>query len=488
MVRGISPSRRIATAAGWPGGIALTAWDYLWRTTPVHRRETTGSAGADAPPEIPATAEQHDLQTHRSGVGPAFHRRYRVRIRHACVSPEELIARLQAEPNSLSPTRFARFLKTHGEPGAMAVGDEYLIRMPGPWDGPVRVIAADATSLRLATLDGHLEAGQIAFRARQGDLLEFEIESWARSGDRISNVFYTRLRVAKEVQLHMWISFLERVISASGGRRTGAIEVETRVVGERPAVAGSRLGSPSVEHELAALRAVDFNFERPARPSAAGGWRVDDLRQALPAEAPGPPEAHGSFAAARRLLRGYEFADPSIVRAWFDESEPLEGRTMLLEIRFRGLRFRVGVRVREVYERTAEEGGRPVEVWGWSYGTLEGHFEMGQMDWQVWKWLDTGEVEFRIHAYSRRAPVANPIVRLGFRAVGRREQLAFLHCTLRRMAALTALRVEEGAGQDAIREASAALVARRGDTSEAGEHVAEQLADAGASARERRRA
>jgi hypothetical protein len=46
------------------------------------------------------------------------------------------------------------------------------------------------------TLDGHLEAGQIAFRASGGgDAIEFEIESWARSGDRLSDLLYDRRRI-----------------------------------------------------------------------------------------------------------------------------------------------------------------------------------------------------------------------------------------------------------------------------------------------------
>ena len=49
--------------------------------------------------------------------------------------------------------------------------------------------ARDASSFRLATLDGHLEAGEIEFRAEtDGDGLRFEIESWARAGDRLSNL------------------------------------------------------------------------------------------------------------------------------------------------------------------------------------------------------------------------------------------------------------------------------------------------------------
>ena len=93
----------------------------------------------------------------------------------------------------------------------MAAGDEYVVRMPGPWDGPVRVVERTPTAFRFATLEGHLEAGQIRFTAQDGELLEFRIESWARAGDRLSNLLYHHLRMSKEVQLHMWTSMLERV-------------------------------------------------------------------------------------------------------------------------------------------------------------------------------------------------------------------------------------------------------------------------------------
>jgi hypothetical protein len=95
----------------------------------------------------------------------------------------------------------------------------------------VRVVDRTPTSFRLATLDTHLEAGQIEFRARpEGDLLVFEIESWARSGDRWSNLLYTHMRMAKETQLHMWISLLERTAERVGGRLTRGIDIHTRQV------------------------------------------------------------------------------------------------------------------------------------------------------------------------------------------------------------------------------------------------------------------
>jgi hypothetical protein len=63
-------------------------------------------------------------------------------------------------------------------------------------------------------------------------MLCFEIESWARSGDRVSNLLYHHLRMAKEVQLHMWTSFLEEVASLAEGRRTGGVEIISRKVDE----------------------------------------------------------------------------------------------------------------------------------------------------------------------------------------------------------------------------------------------------------------
>jgi len=95
----------------------------------------------------------------------------------------------------------------------------------------VRVVRRTPCSFRFATLDGHLEAGQIEFRAAPApEGLRFEIESWARSGDRLSNLLYNHLRMAKEIQLHMWTSFLERVAKASGGRLTGGLDIHTRRV------------------------------------------------------------------------------------------------------------------------------------------------------------------------------------------------------------------------------------------------------------------
>jgi hypothetical protein len=202
----------------------------MWRTTPMHRREESGSARDDAPPRLPADADRAELQRPDDGVGPLFHRTYRVRIRNAELSAEQLVATIRADPNTVAPTELARYFKVRGDDGEMRVGDEYLVRMPGPWDGPVRVVEVTRRSLRLATLEGHLEAGQIEFSAADGEQLEFSVESWARAGDRLSDLLHQRLRMAKEVQLHMWTSVLERATKLARGTRSGPIEIVTRRV------------------------------------------------------------------------------------------------------------------------------------------------------------------------------------------------------------------------------------------------------------------
>lgn len=226
-------TRRWLTAATWPVGIALTSWDYMWRTTPMRRHEMFRSTSPSLP-ELPDGISAEEVQGPGDGTGPLFHRRYRTRIRDCRLGADELMEAIRRNPNATSPTAFARFQRVYGGREGLSVGDEFVVRMPGPWDGPVRVVQAGSRSFRLATLVGHLEAGQIEFRvAPDGDgWLMFEIESWARSSSRLVNLLYHRLRMAKEVQAHMWISFLERVVRLSGGRMTGGIELHTERIAD----------------------------------------------------------------------------------------------------------------------------------------------------------------------------------------------------------------------------------------------------------------
>jgi hypothetical protein len=227
---------RLRTVLNWPAGLALVSWRYMWRTIPIHRSEEAGGEQ-----DLPRTWYPDDGDARQeldAGVGPMLHRTYAVRIVSSAMTPPALIDKVAASLNHASP-EMAVFRKTRGDEGGIRHGDEFLVRMPGPWDGPVRVIHRDATSFRLATLDGHLEAGQIEFRASaSGDALRFEIESWARAGDRLADMLYNKLRLAKEIQLNMWSHFCVRTAALAGGRPQGGITIRTRWV-DWPIGAGS---------------------------------------------------------------------------------------------------------------------------------------------------------------------------------------------------------------------------------------------------------
>jgi hypothetical protein len=218
------------TVLSWPLGIAVVSWQYMWRTTPLHRSEETGDHSDLVGLADDALRAGEGRQPVTDGVGPLLHRCYSADIVRTQMTPETLIDLIASHLNQVSP-EMATFRKTSGTGGGVRAGDEFVVRMPGPWDGPVRVAHRDATSFRLATLDGHLEAGQIEFRAaRTDDTLRFEIESWARAGDRLSDLMYNKLRLAKEIQLNMWTHFCIRAAALSRGRLRGGVTIRTRWV------------------------------------------------------------------------------------------------------------------------------------------------------------------------------------------------------------------------------------------------------------------
>jgi uncharacterized protein (UPF0548 family) len=403
-----------------------------------------GTPTEDAPPTLPPDVDMTEVQTAEQGVGPMVHRIYRVRVRTAQIGPEELMERVTADLDAVAPSEFASFQKVLGEEGRLTVGDEYVVRMPGPWDGPVRVMTRTPESFRFATLEGHLEAGQIEFRAGQSNgSLMFSIESWARSADRFSDFAYSRLRMAKEVQLHMWMTVLERVVDLTRGRRDGGIVVTTRLVEAEDRGPG-RVAHRRAQRLLETLPNRPFNFDpgRVDEYTAENGWHVDEVKQLLPGEPPGEPVPGGPWEIARRLMIDYQVADPRMVRATSRPGAELAGRDMVLQVRFGALRLYVGVRVGEVYDGVRSEGSREARVFGWDYKTLEGHFEQGELHYEVWKWLDTGSVEFRLHAYSRVAGSGPLITRLGFRLFGRSRQLRFYREACRRVRRQTESQVE----------------------------------------------
>ena len=176
-----------------------------------------------------------------------LHRCYGARIVGSHMTPSALIDTIAANLNRASP-EMAVFRRTKGQPGQLRRGDEFVVRMPGPWDGPVRVVHRDPTSFRLATLTVTWRPGRSSSGpSADGEALRFEIESWARAGDRLSDLLYNRLLLAKEIQLNMWSHFCVRAAALAGGRLSGGVTIRTRKMDWPPAPAPSPVGIPALD-------------------------------------------------------------------------------------------------------------------------------------------------------------------------------------------------------------------------------------------------
>jgi Domain of unknown function (DUF1990) len=225
------PNRRIRLLARWGLGSGVAVARYLVHRVPMYRRNRR-RIDEPEPPDfsraLPGGAS--DLQRPADGTGALYHRRYTVAYTDGALGPAELIATLLENLNAASPVEFSHFEPLRARNGdRLGVGDELVVRLPGPWDGPVRIVAVEDTCFRLATLRGHMEAGEIEFRAfgNEHGWTVFQIESWARSGDRMFRWLYDRLPIARELQLHMWSHFCERVVRIADGIVMTNVEMHT---------------------------------------------------------------------------------------------------------------------------------------------------------------------------------------------------------------------------------------------------------------------
>ena len=167
-----------------------------------------------------------------TGSGPWLERRYYLDVVRPRLTPVQLMARVQADLPHFSPELLADFKKEKGpENEPLRVGDEFSIRILGPWNGSVRVTSADATSFEFITLEGHPEAGRIQFGAHwldgRPDALRFEIRSRARSRDGLVAFAYDTIGGGLLMQEATWVEFCRRAAAACGGQALADVVVET---------------------------------------------------------------------------------------------------------------------------------------------------------------------------------------------------------------------------------------------------------------------
>lgn len=230
-----TPPTELEARRAWPyaRGTRIAAARALWHW---HRRtgQTVVCREVDLPPDAmiePPTLGPEEsagaIQDFEAGVGWAHRRRYFVEV-DTELGAEAAMRPVQDDMNVLSDPALAPINKLAGEIGTMRVGDRLVVALAGPWSGPVEVVSVTSSSFRLVTLAGHLEAGQIEFRAVPiAGGVRFEIESWARSGGIVMRLLYDVAGLARGLQSEMWVEACE-AFAASAGQQRGPVTVLTQ--------------------------------------------------------------------------------------------------------------------------------------------------------------------------------------------------------------------------------------------------------------------
>lgn len=199
---------------------------------------------------------------------------------------------------------------------------------------------------------------------------------------------------------------------------------------------GKNLSWQDYQKQIDSLSSLDFNYDEKVYSLTKDkkGWHIDSYKINLSQEPPGEPLEQGSFAAAQNAIINYQFANPRLIQVYYDPNSPLVGRNLLMFAKFAGFRFTFGARITIVIDETKlNNHNQPIKAWGYAYRTLKGHFEIGEIRFEVTKNLITGEVLFNINAYSKADRIPNLFYRVGFYLFGRPLQKYFAYFALRRM-------------------------------------------------------
>jgi hypothetical protein len=218
-------ARAVDRQVGWAVGMPLATLRFLLRRTPCEDREIRHV------PDEPDSA-------------PTVRRRYRARVDRPRLSAGQLAAIVVADPNVVLPVEVMRFVHRDGAPEPLRAGQERMIHMAGPWNGPVRVLEAGEEGFRFAGLRGGAQRGEIAYRvSADGEAIDLEVRITQRSASRLYDLVYHRLGVARRIERHTWTHVLERSAQLAGGRPPERVLVETLVNDRPPRPPGRRAGA-----------------------------------------------------------------------------------------------------------------------------------------------------------------------------------------------------------------------------------------------------
>lgn len=199
--------------SGWYRTILYAAPKGVEQVRTVYSNEVSHLGTKDVTAEYQKfVQESHELldeyRLPKDGVGSVYYRNYRICFT-SDKEPNDLISRVGIEPNRFSNPTLAEFNKTRGNVGRLTKGDRFMISITGPWNGPVEVVDISNSSFTFITLQDHLESGFIrfGFNKKSDKEVEFSIDSWAKSSNRVVWLSYEVLGASMKMQTKMWRYF-----------------------------------------------------------------------------------------------------------------------------------------------------------------------------------------------------------------------------------------------------------------------------------------
>ena len=213
-------ARRWIRRLGWLLGGPLAIFRFLRREILVEEIEaapTVAPLSADEPSE----AARHPGR----GLGALTHHLYAVTVRSPKLSAGQLLAIIAADPNVVTPTEV---LRVERSAGALCKGDELLLRMAGPWNGPMRVSEREDDRLQLATMPGHPQHGKVELRVRpkngEADIV-IEIQTCERAAG-FGFYLLERIGLIPRMRSHTWAEILQNAARLAGGLPPDRITVQ----------------------------------------------------------------------------------------------------------------------------------------------------------------------------------------------------------------------------------------------------------------------
>lgn len=160
----------------------------------------------DAPPPEAQNinVEGRKTQSPREGFGQLWRKTYRLPLTGADVTPEQVVATWKEHFSDVQPPENRVYPPLFG----MKEGEVVLIEAQTPGAPPIStgVLVMESTplSFKLATPQGHPEAGWVEFCAERGDdgVIVAQVQSVARASDPLYEVAF-RVRGSKE-QERIW--------------------------------------------------------------------------------------------------------------------------------------------------------------------------------------------------------------------------------------------------------------------------------------------